>query len=205
MSHTIRGFSIVNEAKVDIFLEFSSFLYDPMDVGNLISGSSPFSKSSLYIWKFLVHVLLKPGLKDFEHYFATCEMSALCSSLKILWHCLCLGLEWKLAFSPVLCLYKIVFIVQLLSIHNVADPGQFAIVTKDGVLFCQFLSLRSEPSPWRNVSCYIVSLPTERFPPGFSSNKVQWGAGSCPQPHKWAWTLRWLYPWLETVCSAEKP
>ena len=67
----------LNEAEVDVFLEFPCFFYDATDVGNLISGSSAFSKSSLYIWKFLVHVLLKPSLKDFEHYLATCEMSAI--------------------------------------------------------------------------------------------------------------------------------
>jgi len=65
--HTVKLFSIVNKAEVDVFLELSCFFYDPMDVGNLVSGSSAFSKSSLYIWKFLVHVLLKPSLKNFEH------------------------------------------------------------------------------------------------------------------------------------------
>ena len=65
--HTVKGFRVVNEAEVDVFLEFSCFFYDPMDVGNLISGSSASSKSSLYIWKFSVHILLKPSLKDFEH------------------------------------------------------------------------------------------------------------------------------------------
>ena len=65
--HTVEGFSVVNEAEVDVFLEFPCFLYDPMDVGNLISDSSTFSKSSLYIWKFSVYVLLKSSLKDFEH------------------------------------------------------------------------------------------------------------------------------------------
>ena len=64
---TEGGFSIVSEAEVSVFLEFPCFFLDPMDVGNLISGSSAFSKSSLNIWKFLVHVLLKPSLKDFEH------------------------------------------------------------------------------------------------------------------------------------------
>ena len=68
---TVKGFSRVNEAEVYVFLEFSSFFYDPTDVGNLISGSSTFSKSSLYIWKFMVYILLKPSLKDFEHYFAS--------------------------------------------------------------------------------------------------------------------------------------
>ena len=71
MIHTVKGFSVVNEAEVDTFLEFSCFFYDPTDVGNLISGSSAFSKSSLYILKFSVHVLLKPSLKGFKHYFAS--------------------------------------------------------------------------------------------------------------------------------------
>ena len=67
--HTVKGFGVVNEAEVDVFLEFSSFFYDPADVGNLISGSSAFSKSSLNICEFMVHVPLKPGLENFEHYF----------------------------------------------------------------------------------------------------------------------------------------
>ena len=69
--HTVKGFGIVNKAEIDVFLELSCFFNDPTDVGNLISGSSAFSKSSLYIWKFTVHVLLKPDLENFEHYFAS--------------------------------------------------------------------------------------------------------------------------------------
>ena len=69
--HTVKGFGIVNKAEVDIFMEVSCFFDDPEDVGNLISGSSAFSKSSLNIWKFMVHELLKPGLENFEHYFAS--------------------------------------------------------------------------------------------------------------------------------------
>ena len=69
--HTVKGFSIVNEAEVDVFLEFSYFFCDPVDVGNLISGSSAFSKTSLNIWNFMVHVLLKPGLENVQHYFAS--------------------------------------------------------------------------------------------------------------------------------------
>ena len=75
--HTVKGFEVVNKAEVDVFLELSCFIYDPTDVGNLVSGYSAFSKSSLNIWKFMVHVLLKPGLDNFEHYFAACEMSAI--------------------------------------------------------------------------------------------------------------------------------
>ena len=74
--HTVKGFGIVNKAEVDVFLELSCFFDDPTDVGNLISGSSAFSKSSLKIWKFMVHVLLKPGLENFERYLLACEMRA---------------------------------------------------------------------------------------------------------------------------------
>ena len=69
--HTVKGFSIVNKAEVDVFLELSCFFHDPVDVGNLISGSSAFSKTSLNIRKFTVPVLLKPGLENFEHYFTS--------------------------------------------------------------------------------------------------------------------------------------
>ena len=67
---TVKGFGIVNKVEVDVFLEFSCFFYDPVNVGNFISGSSAFSKTSLNIWKFMDHVLLKPGLENFEHYFS---------------------------------------------------------------------------------------------------------------------------------------
>ena len=76
---------------------WNSLLCDPTDVGNLIFGCSTFSKSSLYMWKFLVHMLLKPTLKDFDHNFLTCNELNYC--LNILWHCLSLGLEWTLMFS----------------------------------------------------------------------------------------------------------
>ena len=69
--HTVKGFGILSKAQVDVFLEFSYFFYDPTEVGNLISGSSAFSKSSLNIWEFTVHILLKPGLKNFERDFAS--------------------------------------------------------------------------------------------------------------------------------------
>ena len=69
--HTVKGFGIVNKAEIDVLLEFSCFFHDPADVGNLISGSSAFSKTSLNIRKFMVHILLKPGLENFEHYFTS--------------------------------------------------------------------------------------------------------------------------------------
>ena len=87
--HIVKGFGVVNKAEENIFLELSCFFYDPTDVGNLISGSSAFSKSSLNIWKFSVHILLKTGLENFEHYVRRVQ---LCSSLSILWLCLSLGL-----------------------------------------------------------------------------------------------------------------
>ena len=69
--HTVKGFGIVNKAEIDAFLELSCFFNDPVDVGNLVSGSSAFSKTSLNVWKFTVHVLLKPGLENFKHYFTS--------------------------------------------------------------------------------------------------------------------------------------
>ena len=71
MFHTVKGFHIINEPEIDVVLELPCFLYDPMNFGNFISGSSAFSKPSWYIWKFLVHLLLKPSFKDFEHYLAS--------------------------------------------------------------------------------------------------------------------------------------
>ena len=71
--HTVKGFGVVSKADTDVFLELSCFFDDPVDVSNLISGSSGFSKSNLNIWKFTVHVLLKPGMENFEHYFTSVE------------------------------------------------------------------------------------------------------------------------------------
>ena len=75
--HTVKGFGIVNKAEIAVFLEPSCFFQDPVDVGNLISGSSAFSKTRLKIWKFMVHVLLKPGLEDLSITLLACEMSAI--------------------------------------------------------------------------------------------------------------------------------
>ena len=71
MTHTVKDFGIVNKAEIDVLLELSCFFSDPADVGNLVSGSSAFSKTSMNIWKFTVHVLLKPGLENFDHYFTS--------------------------------------------------------------------------------------------------------------------------------------
>ena len=91
--HTVKGFGIVNKGEVYVFLEFPCFFTDPVDVGNLISGSSAFSKSSLNIWKLRVHILLKPGLENFEHYFASVWNECSCAvvwavfGIAFLWYC----------------------------------------------------------------------------------------------------------------------
>ena len=92
--HTVKGLGVVNKTEVDVFLELSCFFCDPMDVGNLISGSSAFSKSSLNIWKFMDHVLLKPGLEDFEHYFGSMWGECNCA---VVWtfFCIVFLLDWN--------------------------------------------------------------------------------------------------------------
>ena len=100
VNYRVKSFGLINKA--DVFLEFYCFFNDIMDVGNLISGTSAVSKSSLNIWKFTVHVLLMPGLENFDHYFTRMWWVQLFGSLSILCHCLSLGLEWKLVLSPLL-------------------------------------------------------------------------------------------------------
>ena len=99
MIHTAKCFHIVDEAEVDVFLEFPCFLYDPTNVDNLISGSSAFSKPSLCIWKILVHVLMKTHLKNFEHYLTSMENKDNCVVIWIFFGTVLLWLEWKLTFS----------------------------------------------------------------------------------------------------------
>ena len=91
MIHTVKSYGIVNKVKVNVFLEFPCFFYDLVVVGNLISGSSAFSKPSLYIWKFTIHVLLKPSLKDFEHYLASMWDEPSCT---VIWAFFGIALLW---------------------------------------------------------------------------------------------------------------
>ena len=90
--HTVKGISILNEAEVDGFLKFPCFFYDPMDIGHLIPGSSAVSKSSLYIWKFLVYILLKASLKDFEHSFASVWNESNCA---VVWNIFGIAFLWN--------------------------------------------------------------------------------------------------------------
>ena len=100
--HTVKGFGIVNKAEIDVFLELSCFFDDPMDVGDLISVSSAFSKTSLNIWKFMVHILLKPGLEDFEHYFASVWNECNCAVVWAFFGIAFLGIGMKSWTFPVL-------------------------------------------------------------------------------------------------------
>ena len=91
MIHTVKGFGIFNKAEIDVFLKLSCFFNDPADVGNLISGSSAFPNTSLNIWKFTVHILLKPGLGNFEHYFTSVWDECNCA---VVWAFFCIAFLW---------------------------------------------------------------------------------------------------------------
>ena len=111
--HTVKGFGIVNKAEIDVFLELSCFSNDPADVGNLISGSSAFSKSSLNIWNFTVHVLLKPGLENFEHCFASVWVECNCV---IVWTFFDIALLWDWNKNwPLLVLWPLLSFPNLLT------------------------------------------------------------------------------------------
>ena len=95
--HTVEGFGIVNKAEIDVLLKLSFFFDDPVDVGNLISGSSAFAKTSLNIWKFMVHVLLKPGLENFGHYFTSVWDECNCA---VVWALLGIAFLWDWSEGP---------------------------------------------------------------------------------------------------------
>ena len=111
--HTVKDFGVVSEAEVDVLLEFSCFFYDPMDIGNLISGFSAFSESSLNIWRFSVHILLKPSLENFEHYFAS--MWDECNSV-VVWTFFSIAFLWDWNENwPVLVLWPLLSFPNLLA------------------------------------------------------------------------------------------
>ena len=144
--HTVKGFGIVNKAEIDVFLELSCFSHDPADVGNLISGSSPPSKTRLNIWKFTVHVLLKPGLENFEHYFTSLWDKCNCVTV---WTFFCIDLlwDWNENWSfPVLW--------PLLSFPNLLTYWVQHLTTSS---FRIWNSLTGIPSPL--LTLFIVMLP----------------------------------------------
>ena len=159
MIHTVKGFSIISEAEADVFMEFSCFFNDLTDVGNLISGSSAFPKSSLYILKFSVHSLLKPSLKDFEHYFAS-----MCGSLNILWYCPSWGLKWKLTFSIPMATAEFFKFADILS----AALGGWHHSVKKGRRGKRLEPSQSTPFPLRSYSRsqrgkWLPSVPGLRY------------------------------------------
>ena len=109
--HTVKGFGIINKAEIDVFLALSCFFHDPVDVGNLISGSSSFSKTRLNIKKFTVHILLKPGLENFEHYFTSMWDECFCICVSILLFCI-QGYHYHLStFHIYIYIYMLVYCI----------------------------------------------------------------------------------------------
>ena len=133
MIHIVKGFSLVNEAEVDVFLDFPCFLIDPMNVDNLISDASAFSKPSFYVWKFLVHMLLKPSLKDFEHNLASMKSEHNCMAvwtvfvIAVLWdwnkNCTFLVLWLLLSFPSFLMYWVQPFNIWNFTVHIRLKPG----------------------------------------------------------------------------------
>ena len=159
--HTVKGFGIVNKADRDVFLQLSCFFDDPVDVGNLISGSSAFSKSSSNIQKFTVHVQFKPGLENFEHYFTS--MWDECNRVVVwtfFWNCLSLGLEWKLTFSSPVA---------------TAAFSKFAGVFSAALSQHQFRIWNSStgiPSP--PLALFVVTLPEDCLTPHSRMSGSRW-------------------------------
>ena len=153
---------------MDAFLELSCFFEDPTDAGNLISASSAFSKPSLNIWKFLIHVLLKPSLENFQHYFASlwdeCNWAVV---WMFLWRCLSLGLQWKLTYSS---------LWSLLSFPNLLA---YWVQHIKGIIFRNWNSSAEIPSP--PLALFIVMLP-----------KAHWNSHYMMSGSRWVITPSWL-------------
>ena len=150
MIHKVKGFSVVNEAEIDVFLELPCFLYDPTDAGNLISESSTFSKSSLYIWKFSVHILLKPGLKDFERYLTSMRNKCSCT---VVWTVFGIAMKTDIFQS---CDRRWVFQICRHTEYSTLTASSFRI----------WNSLSGIPSP--PLALFIIMLPKAHLssPPG---------------------------------------
>ena len=125
--HTVKGFSLVNEAEVGVFLKFPCFFCDPMDIGNLISGSSAFSKFSLYIWTFLVHVLMKPSLENLKHYLASMWNACSCA---VVWTFFAITLIWYWNESWPFVIYS-----GMLHIHYIYIPLYITYISNKNLLY----------------------------------------------------------------------
>ena len=141
--HTVKGFRVVNKAEVDVFLELSCFFSDPADVGNLISGSSAFSKSSLNIWKFMVHLLVMPGLENFEHYFARVSDECNCA---VVWTFFGIAFLWDWQSFPVL--WPLLSFLDLLT---------YWVQHFHSIIFRSWNSSTGIPSP--PLALFVVMLP----------------------------------------------
>ena len=136
MIHRVKGFDIINKVEIDVLLELSCFFDNPVDVGTMISGSSAFSKSILNIWKFLVHILLKPSLKDFEHYLAS-MWNEQDSAVVWAFFGIALGLEWKLTYSSSVATAK----------FSKLTASSFRILNSSAGI------------PWTPLALFVVILP----------------------------------------------
>ena len=152
--HTVKGFGIVNKAEIDVFLELSCFFDDPVDVGNLISGSSAFSKTSLNIWKFTVHMFLKPGLENFEHYFPRVRDECNCAGV---WVNFPINLCKK--HTCICHLYMIHIIYTLKTCHSNGYEKTFKLSSSQ--LLAMFYTF--SPASWlygfSSINCWFLFLP----------------------------------------------
>ena len=148
--HTVKGFDIVNKAEVDLFLEFSCFFYDPMDVGNLNSVSSALSKSSLNIWRFTVHLLLKPHLENFEHYFTSVWDECNCV---IVWTFFAIALLWDWNENwPFLCVCITVLFKHLFSL-SVTILNSHSNTQREILHLFQIRKLRTSLTQTQELCC----------------------------------------------------
>ena len=158
---TIKGYNIVNEAEVDVFMEVPCFFYDPVDCGNLISGSSAFSKCSLYIWKFSVHVLLKPSLKDFEHYLA--NMCNECNYM-VVWRFFGIAILWDWNENwPLPVLWPLL-------VFQICWPNDCSALTVSSFRFWNNLAR----IPSLPLALFIVILPKDHFTSHYRMSGFRW-------------------------------
>ena len=161
MVHTVKGYSVVNEAQVDAFLDFPCFLHDPINVGNLISGSSAFSKSSLYIWKFTVHILLKPSLKDLGHNLSNIWSER---NYTVVWTFFGIALHWDWNENwPFLVLWPLLSFPNLLAywvqhFNSILIFRLPKFILQPGIMVSlKFHSLR-KIMVWKKLSCQARNL-----------------------------------------------